>query len=325
MSVALPTLDAIRATAEANRPYVLKTPVHLWRGREITDRIGTATRLSVKLELFQYSGTFKARGTIANVASIDRGERGRGVTAVSSGNHAIATAYAAMSFGMSAKVVMIETADPIRIAAAEAYGAEVLLAPNGAEAFALAEKIEAEEGRIFVHPFEGRTTALGTATLGLEMHEQMGKLDAVIVAVGGGGLMGGLSSALRQLQPDIEIIGVEPVGADTMRRSFAAGAPQSRDDVATIADSLAPPYALPYSFALCQRNIDRLITIEDAAIVDAMRLLNAGLKLAVEPACAAATAALVGPLRQSLDGKHVGVLLCGSNISAARFARLVDG
>jgi threonine dehydratase len=242
---------------------------------------------------------------------------------VSSGNHAIATAYAARVFGTSAKVVMIATADPVRIAAARAFGADVILAPNGVEAFAMAERIRDDEGRSFVHPFEGPLTALGTGTLGLELHEQAGELDAVIIAVGGGGLAGGVASALRQLQPHIRIIGVEPSGADTMHRSFAAGTPQSRGDVATIADSLAPPYALPYSFALCRQTFDRLVMVEDAEIKAAMRLLFSGMKLAVEPACAAATAALIGPLRDELAGQRVAVILCGSNIGEDRFAQLV--
>jgi threonine dehydratase len=283
---------------------VLRTPVHHWRGREIVDRVGTATQILLKMELFQHTGTFKVRGTISNVAALDSAERRRSLTAVSAGNHAIAAAYAAAMFSTSAKVVMIQTADSVRIEAARAYGAEILMAASGAEAFAMAERIRDDEGRAFVHPFEGLNVALGTGTLGLEMHEQMGALNAVIVSVGGGGLISGIFFALRQLQPGIEIIGVEPSGADTMHRSFSAGSPQSLDAVSAIADSLAPPYALPYSFALCRQNVDRLVMIDDAQIIDAMRLLNAGLKFAVEPSCAAALAALIGPLREELEGKR---------------------
>lgn len=324
MNVQAPTVDAIRATALANAPHISRTPVFDWNGQEIGQRIAPGTQVIMKLELMQRTGTFKARGTITRLREMDADDRARGVTAVSSGNHAIATAYAANVFGASANVVMIETADPMRIAAARSYGAEVLLAPNGTEAFRMAEHIAESEGRTFVHPFEGEAVALGTGTLGLEIHEQAGPLDAMIVAVGGGGLIGGVSAALRQLQPNIQIIGVEPSGADTMHRSFAAGTPQSRDDVATIADSLGPPYARPYSFALCRQNVDKLVIVDDAEIVDAMELIFSGLKFAVEPACAAATAALIGPLRDELEGKRVGVLACGSNISAGRFTRLLQ-
>jgi threonine dehydratase len=268
----------------ANSRYVLRTPVHEWTGRQIIDRIGTRTQVVLKLELFQHTGSFKVRGAITNVAALNVEARKRGITAVSSGNHAIAAAYAARAFATSAKVVMIQSADPYRIAAARALGAEVLMAANGSEAFALAERIRDDEGRSLVHPFEGPEVAIGTGTLGLELFEQVGNLDAVIIAIGGGGLCAGVASALRQLQPDIEIIGVEPTGADTMHRSFAAGLPQSRSDVKTIADSLAPPYALPYTFALCRRYVTRLVSIEDDQIVDAMRLLFDGMKLAVEPA-----------------------------------------
>jgi threonine dehydratase len=125
----------------------------------------------------------------------------------------------------------------------------------------------------------------------------------------------------KTLQPRCRIYGVEPVGADTMHRSFAAGSPQKRDDVSTIADSLGPPYALPYSFALCRAHVDRLVLIDDDQIVDAMALLFREMKLAVEPAGAAATAALVGPLRVELRGKRIGVIVCGANIDIETYAR----
>ena len=142
----------------------------------------------------------------------------------------------------------------------------------------------------------------------------------MLVAVGGGGLIGGISNALKQLRPECEVIGVEPEGADSMHRSFAAGTPQSIDSVATIADSLGAPFALPFSFALCQRNVDRLCKVSDDQIRRAMGLLFQSMKLAVEPACAATTAAMLGPLREELRGKKVVLVFCGSNIDWQTFA-----
>jgi threonine dehydratase len=243
------------------------------------------------------------------------------VTAVSAGNHAIAVAYAAKTLGTSAKVVMMKTANPFRVERCRSYGAQIILADDVHSAFDTVHRIEAEEGRSFVHPFEGPLTILGTATLGLEWCRQVPGLDAVILPIGGGGLAAGAACAIKQLQPECRVFGVEPEGADTMHRSFAAGTPQSIARVATIADSLAPPYALPYSFAVCRRFVDELVKIDDAAMRRAMGLLFREMKLAVEPAGAAATAALCGPLRQRLAGKRVGVLVCGSNIDAASFAR----
>jgi len=142
----------------------------------------------------------------------------------------------------------------------------------------------------------------------------------VIIPIGGGGLCAGMACAFKQLQPACQVIGVEPVGADTMHRSFQAGSPQAIDSVRTIADSLGAPYALPYSFAMCRTFVDELVRIDDPAMQRAMGLLYNTMKLAVEPAGAAATAALCGPLRERLAGKRVGVIVCGANIDLGTFA-----
>jgi threonine dehydratase len=276
----------------------------------------------LKLELFQHTGTFKPRGALAVMQALDRSALARGVTAVSAGNHAIAVAYAARVLGTTATVVMPRHANPARVAACREYGAAVELVEDIHRAFARVREIEAGEGRTFVHPFEGPLTARGTATLGLELAAQVPDLDAVIVPVGGGGLCGGVAAALKLIQPRCQVLGVEPEGADTMRRSFAAGRPEAIDAVRTIADSLGAPHAAPYSFALCRAFVDRLVTVSDEALRDAMRLLFRGMKLAVEPAGAAATAALLGPLRESLRGGRTALVVSGTNIDVATFARL---
>jgi threonine dehydratase len=277
----------------------------------------------LKLELFQRTGTFKARGAINSIGQLDAAARARGVTAVSAGNHAIAVAYAARTLGTTAKVVMIASANPARIARCKAYGAEILISPDGPTAFALADEIAAAEGRTLIHPFEGAAVAVGTATLGLELHEQAGPLNAVIIPIGGGGLCAGVSWMIKQLQPGCRVYGVEPVGADSMSRSFAAGEPVKAAPVTTIADSLGPPYSLPYSYALCRDNVDRIVLVDDDQIIDAMGVLFREMKLAVEPAAAAATAALFGPLKDELAGKRVGVIVCGANIDLDTFAQQV--
>ncbi|HET8637533.1 MAG TPA: pyridoxal-phosphate dependent enzyme, partial [Acidobacteriaceae bacterium] len=202
-----------------------------------------------------------------------------------------------------------------------AYGAEVVLVDDVHHAFDTVKRIESEEGRTFIHPFEGELTALGTATVGYELCRQVPDLDAVIVPIGGGGLIAGISCAVKQMQPACKVYGVEPEGADSMRRSFEAGSPQSIEKVNTIADSLGAPYALPYSFGLARRFVDELVLINDEAMQRAMGLLFADMKLAVEPAGASATAALCGPLREKLAGQRVGVIVCGANIDLATFAK----
>jgi threonine dehydratase len=318
----VPTLDEIRQTRALIDRHVLTTPIHTWRGREIGEAMG-ATEPVLKLELFQHTGSFKARGAVAVMLNLTKEQLGRGVVSISAGNHAIATAYAAQAVGTSAKVVMARNANPARVARAKAYGAEVVVAENVVEGFELVKKIEADEGRSFVHPFEGPWTSRGTGTLGLEFSEQAGKLDAVIVPIGGGGLASGVSTAIKLSQPNCKVYGVEPEGADVMKRSFASGKPERLEKVNTIADSLAPPFTTPLAFELCRKHIDEIVLVDDQALRRAMALLFREMKLAVEPAGAAATAGLLGPLKERLKGKRVGLIVCGANIGIDDFAGAV--
>lgn len=325
MNVSEPlTIAEIEEAAHALAPRVRRTPVELLHGSEVEEKFGTATRVYLKLELFQLTGTFKARGALLNAMRLSPEARERGITAISAGNHAIAAAFAAREIGVSAKLVMIATANPLRIERCKAYGAEVLMAPDAHAGFALVERIAQEEQRTLIHPFEGRTTALGTATLGYELCEQLPDLHAVIVPIGGGGLCAGVASAVKLFKPTCQVFGVEPFGADSMYRSFQAGEPRSIERVATIADSLGAPYALPISFEMCRRNVDELVRVSDAELREAMRFLLRNAKLAVEPAGAAATAALLGPLRETLRGRRVAAIVCGSNIDAASYAKLIS-
>lgn len=297
------------------------TPV--LRCAAIEQELGSNGTVWGKLEFLQRTGTFKARGALSNLHRLDEDQLEAGVTAVSAGNHAIATAFAAQVVGTTAKVIMLGSANPFRVAVCRGYGAEVIIVDDVHEAFEVAERIEREEGRFFVHPFEGPAVATGTGTVGLEICEQVDEFDTIVVPIGGGGLMGGISNAVKQLRPDVEIIGVEPTGANSMHLSFAAGEPRSIDKVRTIADSLGAPFALPYSFELCRQNVDRLVEVDDHALRKTMGFLFQRLKFAVEPACAASTAALLGPLRKDLADKRVVLVFCGSNIDWATFSEQV--
>ena len=252
---------------------VVATPVWRWQARDLIALVGADTEVILKLELFQYTGSFKPRGALTVMLDLDADVLAQGVTAVSAGNHAIAVAFAANLLGTTAKVVMPRTASPFRVARCRSYGAEVVLVDDVQQAFARVQQIHHEEGRAFVHPFEGPLTALGTATVGLEFCQQASDLDAIIAPIGGGGLCAGIAAAVKQLQPRCQVYGVEPVGANSMYLSLQAGAPQSIDQVRTIADSLGAPYALPYSFDLCQRYLDDLVLIDDDAMRRAMGLL----------------------------------------------------
>jgi threonine dehydratase len=321
MEAASPTLPEIRAARQRLGDRIAETPLWQWRGDAIEQAVGRTTQVLLKLELFQHAGSFKPRGALCAMLALSPEALRRGVTAVSAGNHAMAVGYAARSLGTTAKVVMPRNANAARVQGCREYGAEVELVDDVHRAFARVREIEEQEGRTFIHPFEGPLTALGTATLGLEICEQARELDAVIVPVGGGGLCAGVACAVKQMLPGCAVYGVEPEGADSMHRSFASGKPEKIDAVRTIADSLGAPYAAPYSFSLCRRFVDALVKVDDDAIRSAMRLLFSAAKLAVEPAGAAATAALRGPLRDRLSGKRVAVIVCGANIDAATFAK----
>ncbi|HEX2163315.1 MAG TPA: pyridoxal-phosphate dependent enzyme [Thermoanaerobaculia bacterium] len=234
-----PTLDDVRAARERLGDRVRTTPLWRWSGREIAALAGPDTDVLLKLELFQVTGTFKPRGALLNALALDAAARERGLTAVSAGNHAIAVAFAAHQMGTSAKVVMPKKANPARVETCRAWGAEVVLVDDVHQAFAEVERIRDEEGRAFIHPFEGELTTLGTATLGWEIARQAEDLDAVIVPIGGGGLAAGIACAVKQARPECAVYGVEPTGADTMHRSFAAGEPRKAERLDTIADSLA--------------------------------------------------------------------------------------
>jgi threonine dehydratase len=325
VELAVPTLEEIRQARERLGDLVRETPVWRWRGREIDEALGTGTEVWLKLELWQFAGSFKPRGALLNMLSLAPDSLARGVTAVSAGNHAMAVAYGARVLGSTAKVVMPRSANPARVEGCRAYGAEVVLTDDVHAAFTEVRRIEAEEGRAFVHPYEGFRTALGTATVAYELCRQVPDLAAVVVPVGGGGLAAGVSTATKLLAPRCQVIGVEPEGSDAMRRSLAAGKPQAIDTSSTIADSLAAPHTAPHTFSLCQRFLDELVVISDDAMKRAMALLAREMKLATEPAGAAATAALLGPLSDRLRGRRVGLIVSGTNIDLATYCRLAGG
>jgi threonine dehydratase len=314
-------LEEVRAAQLQLRHHLIETPIHTWRTRRLLDEAGEID-LVLKLELLQHTGTFKPRGALLVMNAMTTAERARGATTVSAGNHAIAVAFGAERLGISAKVAMPITAPAVRIESARAHGAEVLLEADLPSAFAKARALQEDEGRTLVHPFEGPLTALGTATLGLEFSAQAGTLDALVIAIGGGGLCAGVATVFRLLQPNCRIFGAEPAGADTMRQSIRTGTPVSHVQTRTIADSLAPPLAMPYSFELCRRALDDIVVIEDSEIIAAMRLLFDDVKIAVEPAGAAAVAAVLGPLKAQLRGMRVGAIVCGANISREHFFHL---
>lgn len=318
-----PELPEIEVAAAALECRVLKTPVLPLTSARWAGLLPDCASVTVKLELFQQAGSFKARGALLGIQQLSDAQRRAGVVAVSGGNHALAVSWAAREAGVDALITMPEAVDPVRIAGCEALGATVALYPDIAAAFAAMSEAAAE-GRAPMHPFEGAYMTLGSATCGREYHLQAPDIDTFVVPVGGGGMIGGFAAAIKQLKPGAKVIGVEPFGADSLHRSLAAGEPVTLDRVDTIADSLGAPFALPYSFGVAQAHVDRVVQISDADMLRAMDHYQNILRITAEPACAASLAAILGPLNDDLAGRHVGIIACGSNISLARYGKLME-
>lgn len=317
-----PDLAAIRAAADALRGAVIETPILPLASTRWDGVLPDCASVTLKLELFQQAGSFKARGAYLGVTGLDAAQRAAGVVAASGGNHALAVAWAAQAAGVDALICMPRAVDPARIAGCEALGAQVALYDDMAAAFA-AMNDAAAKGRTLLHPFEAPHMTLGAATCGLEYALQAPDINTFIVPIGGGGLISGMACAIKRLRPDAQVIGVEPFGADSMFQSLQQGVPVTLERVATIADSLGSPLAMPYSFGLAQEYVDRIVRIEDAEMLRAMEIYQSTLRITAEPACAASLAAILGPLRADLEGRHVGIIACGSNISLHRYAELM--
>jgi threonine dehydratase len=315
-------LDEIRAAAATLRNSILHTPTVNLHQTGLGERLPDGCNATLKLELFQKTGSFKARGNLLSLMALTTEQLGCGVVAASGGNHALALSWAARTLGVRATIAIPKTADPVRLNGCRAFGADLVLCDTIGDAFDTMHRIAETENRAIIHPFEGRAMSLGAATCALEMHAANPDMEIAILPVGGGGLISGMSAALKLLNPDIEIYGIEPFGADTMYRSFQAGTPQSIEKVDTIADSLGSPTALPFSFDLARANVTAIKRVSDDALRDTMRLLNHTLKLMVEPACAASLAGALGPLADTCRGRNIALLACGANIGPERFTAL---
>lgn len=319
-----PTLEAIVSAQKTVRADLIETPVLPLSAARWDSILPDCAGVSLKLELFQQAGSFKARGALLGMRDLSPAQQAAGVVAASGGNHALAVSWAAKAAGVDALITMPKAVDPARIAGCEALGATVQLYDDMAAAFA-AMNAAADAGRALMHPFEAPHMTLGAATCGYEFAQQAPELDTFIVPIGGGGLISGMACAIKQVNPKAQVIGVEPFGADSIYRSLGAGAPVQLDRVDTIADSLGAPLALPKSFEIIQRYVDRVVRIEDRDMLVAMDIYQQNLRITAEPACAAALAAMLGPLKDQLSGRRVALIACGSNISLDRYADLMTG
>ena len=313
-------LDEIRAAATAIAGEAVTTPV--LRSDEL-DALAGAT-VFAKDESRQRTGSFKFRGAFNRVSAIPLDERQHGVVAVSSGNHGAAVACAAEILGIEATVHVPADVAPAKRALIEGFGARIVTFDRATPDREAAARRQVETtGAIFVHPFEDPLVMAGQGTAALELHEQVGPLDVLVVPMSGGGLMAGCGSAMRQLCPGCELIGVEPATADDTRRSFAAGHPVRIAQPDTIADGLAITEPGERTFEINYRLVAEVVTVTDDQLVEAMRVGERLLGHRFEPSGVAGLAAVLDdPVRWR--GRRIGVILTGANIDAARFDDLTS-
>jgi threonine dehydratase len=296
-----------------------RTP--LLRSRFLSDRVGVPVHL--KCENLQKTGAFKVRGALHRLIRLTPEERARGVITVSAGNHAQAVAWAGSVAGVRTVVVMPAHASPAKVQASRGYGAEVVLHGNAKAAFAKAFELAEERNLRFVHPFDDEEVVAGHGSCGLEILEDLPDAGTIVVPVGGGGLISGIAAAVATVRSDVAVWGVEPEGADAMRRSLEAGEAVHLDKVDTLADGLAAPMAGVLNQALVAAHAQGVVTVSDAEIVAAMRLLLERTKLLAEPAGAAGLAALLeGRIRLPGDAPVV-VVVSGGNVDLGLLGRLL--
>jgi threonine dehydratase len=291
-----------------------------------SDRLDAACGATVvaKDESQQRAGSFKFRGAFRRLSAIPASERRLGVVAVSSGNHGAAVACAAQILGIDATVHVPADVAPAKRELIERFGARIVTFDRSTpDREAGARRQVAETGATFVHPFEDVLVMAGQGTAALELHEQVGPLDVLLVPMSGGGLMAGCASAMRQLDPGCELIGVEPAAADDTRRSFAAGEVISIGPPATIADGLAVTSPGRTTFAINRELVADVVTVTDAQLVESMRVAADLLDRRLEPSGVAGLAALLDDPGRFRD-RRVGVILSGGNIDAGRFDELTS-
>ena len=298
--------EQIAAIEPMVRPYIRRTPVIEVDGADLAL---DSARLVLKLELMQHAGSFKARGAFTNM--LLRPVPEAGVVAASGGNHGAAVAFAAQRMGKPATIFVPTVAAPAKMERIRGYGARLVVTGDRyADSLAASERFLAETGAMAIHAYNQLETVLGQGTLAMELEQQAPQLDTLLVAVGGGGLIGGIAAWYAGR---VRIIGVEPEAAPTLAMAMAAGQPVDAPAGGIAADSLAPKRVGEMMFPLAQAYVERVALVPDAAIVDAQSVLWNALRIAAEPGGAAALAALLARRYQPQPGERVGVLVCGGN------------
>jgi threonine dehydratase len=324
----LVTLAQVDAAREVIAGRVHRTPLlsSAAAAAQVTRATGVrlaGERLFLKAEHLQKTGSFKPRGMTARVAALTAEERTRGIITVSAGNAAQGYAYAGAALGVPVTVVMPAAANPSKVQAAAGYGARVVLEGSRMdETFAAKDRIRDQEGLVFCPPFDDPYVVAGHGSAGLELLEDLPDVDVVVVGIGGGGLISGIAAAVHGHRPGVRIFGVEPIGSDAMSRALAARAPVPIQPT-SVADGLNAPFAGELTLAMVQAHVEDVILVDDATICAGLRFAAQRMKQVLEPAGAAALAALLSGRIAVRDGETVAVVLSGGNVDLTRIGELM--
>ena len=275
-----------------------------------------------KLELMQKTGSFKSRGAINKVLQLSKDERSRGVVAISAGNHAQATSWACSQFSIKSKIIMPHTATQSKIDATESYGGEVILTKE--KMMDTCQKLIDEENLSFVHPFDDLDILMGQGTVALEVINEIKNLDYAFVSIGGGGLIAGMACVLKQINPKIKIIGVEPINSNVMTNSIKSGKPEIFDTInnKTIADTLAAPFAGKITFEYVKEYVDDIINVSEDEMIESLRMMIERLKIVPEPSASACFVPIVFNKLNVPSKSKCLVVVCGGNIDLKRIKSL---
>lgn len=319
-TIELPQLSDIIHAQSVLKNIVKKTPLE--RSKSFSAMSGANVYL--KLENLQTTGSFKVRGAYYKISRLSPEKLSNGVLCASAGNHAQGVAFAASTLGVKSTVFMPVFAPPLKVIATRSYGAEVILTGDTFDdAFNAAMEYGAKSGATFIHPFNDQDIISGQGTVGLEIFDQLENINAVLVPIGGGGLISGIAIALKQMDPNIRIIGVEPEGAQSMKVSIEANEPKTLTSVNTIADGIAVKCPGNLTFEVARNLVDELVTVSDTEIAQTTYLLLQRAKILAEPAGVAAMAAVLFK-KTDLAGKNVVPVISGGNINMSILEQILD-
>ena len=315
LTVSLADVERARAVVAT---HIARTP--LLTSRSLGERIGA--RAFLKAENLQRTGSFKPRGAVNAILSLTPAQRANGIVTMSAGNAAQAIAYAGRSVGAKVTVAMPRSAPKTKVEATRGYGAEIAFAPDMLGLRALVKEIQERQGSYFLHPYDDDGMIAGHGTCALEVLDDLPEADLFVVGVGGGGLISGVAVAVAAKRPGARVIGVEPEGADAVRRALDTGAPVPMERVQTIADGLAAPIAGVRNLEIIRRSVADVVLVPDDVIVEGVRFLASRARIVAEPAGGAAVGALLAGSVVPRPGENVVAIVSGGNVDLSRLAEL---